>query len=238
VGSYGFGITAGPDGNIWTGLNDNNHVQDKIEGFKPDGTPIGPFNTLTPFALLTGVASGRDGKLWFVELGVNGLGRFDPTTLTWDGEASFPTSNSSAYFVTAGPDDPTTMNKTVWSTEFGNNKVAQYVIDGMPFGPGGGGGGAATPRRPGVIAGLVTPNPIALGDDQALVLPSSQERNPQISSVRNRQFSQRPAGNDLLVSAVSNQHLQNKTGHDEFFAGFDGLDLLAGLDAEFLLSRG
>jgi virginiamycin B lyase len=229
-GSFGLCITAGVDGNVWVGLTDFHDapVHDLIEGFTPAGTPIGPFPTLPTFADPQGVASAGDGKLYFVEYAANALARFDPVGLTWDGEARYPVANSRPVSVTAGPDDPVTLNKTVWSTEFARDKVAQYVIDGMPLSP----VDEQPPSmhiQPGERAAL-----LATPKSECSDLASRESRPLARSLATERFFLQQPA-DDLLGTVWSSQRVNGKRDHDQLFAGLGGLNLSTCLDGEFFL---
>ncbi len=112
-----FGITTGPDGNIWfTDANPNNEQ-------------IGEYNigtgTFTEFPLplptgdgLTEITNGSDGNLWFVESTGNRIGKINPGTgqIT---EFVIPTLNSMPFGITTGPDG------NLWFTEQAGNKIGQ-----------------------------------------------------------------------------------------------------------------
>lgn len=99
-----FGITVGPDGNLWfTGGMGVGYI-----------TPAGQ---VTEFALPTGVfgassiAKGSDGNLWFIDN--LGVGRVTPAGQVT--EYPVPTANSMPQSITAGPDG------TLWFTELNTN---------------------------------------------------------------------------------------------------------------------
>jgi streptogramin lyase len=233
-GLNGYGITAGPDGNVWTTLSDGFYSgsQDQIEGFTPDGTPIGPFPTLTPRFGIEGITCGGDGELYFCGQG-GLLGRFNPATLTMDGEATYPTSGS-PIFLTAGPPDPATLDMTVWSTESIANKVAQYVIDGMPLRPANGRHPAPHPR-PGGEAALLPPTPRAAVGASAPGFPAPQQSKPSARGTSAEQLLLQQPERDILSAVLGSQRVTGEKGHDQVFAGLAGPELPAGQDAEFLL---
>jgi virginiamycin B lyase len=73
VSSSPWGITAGPDGNLWF----TEHSGNKIGRITPAGVitefPI-PTRRSGPF----GITAGPDGNLWFTETNGNKIGAFDP----------------------------------------------------------------------------------------------------------------------------------------------------------------
>jgi virginiamycin B lyase len=231
-GDNGYGITAGPDGNVWTTLDGyDSGGQDLIEGFTPDGTPIGPFPTLTPRFYIEGITCAGDGELYFC--GQRGLlGRFNPAALTMDGEAAYPTDGN-PIFLTAGPTDPDTMNMTVWSSEAIANKVAQYVIDGMPLRPADGRPPAPHPRHGGGAA-LLLPGPRAAAVASAPGFPAPQRSNPPAGGARAEPlFLQEPA-RDTPSAVLRGRCVTGAKGHDLLFAGPEGPDLPAGPGADSL----
>src|SRR3954466_11485884 len=74
--SQPFGITKGPDGNVW--------FAEKGAGTpKPIGH-IAPDGTITEFPTAAGstpydITAGPDGNLWFTDQGLNGVGRITPS---------------------------------------------------------------------------------------------------------------------------------------------------------------
>jgi virginiamycin B lyase len=73
AGSEPYGITFGPDGNLWfteyaTGAN-------KIGRYDPSTANFAEFAIPTASALATSIVLGSDGALWFTESGTNRIGR-------------------------------------------------------------------------------------------------------------------------------------------------------------------
>ena len=107
LSSAPFGITAGPDGNMWFTEQSGSNIG-----------RITPSGTITEYPLpssynLFGITAGPDGNLWFV--GTNGkIGKITPSgTIT---EFAVQGANSSAEGITAGADG------NLWFTEpFANN---------------------------------------------------------------------------------------------------------------------
>jgi streptogramin lyase len=92
----GFGITSGPDGNLWFTEPDGND----IGRITPSGT-ITEFPVPTATCFLGDIVAGPDGNLWFTEQDGNKIGRITPSgTIT---EFPVPTSNSVPAGITAGP---------------------------------------------------------------------------------------------------------------------------------------
>ena len=69
-----FGITAGPDGNLWF----TESVSNKIGRITPTGS-ITEFSIPTSNSSPEDIAAGPDGNLWFVERLGNAIGRITPT---------------------------------------------------------------------------------------------------------------------------------------------------------------
>jgi streptogramin lyase len=94
-----WGITAGPDGNLW-------YVSESSAGSLIGRvTPAGDITTFAvPTALpgLTGITTGPDGNLWFTEATANKIGRITPSgTIT---EFALPASETEPSGIVAGPD--------------------------------------------------------------------------------------------------------------------------------------
>jgi virginiamycin B lyase len=104
---YPFGITAGPDGNVWFA----EITGDKIARISPKGK-IAEFPLPSSRSNPLGITSGLDGNLWFTEHGRNRIGKISP-----DGkilaELSIPTIDSYPNGITTGPDG------NIWFTEGG-----------------------------------------------------------------------------------------------------------------------
>jgi streptogramin lyase len=96
-GANSFGLTAGPDGNVWFTDSTGNKVG-----------RITPAGAVTEFPILTaggnpfGITTGPDGNLWFTELEGSRIGRI--TTAGVVSEFPTPTANTPLYGITTGPD--------------------------------------------------------------------------------------------------------------------------------------
>src|SRR6516225_9542567 len=83
-----FGITAGPDGNLWIA-----EQADKIGRITPAGTITEFFQGITPNSWPSGITAGPDGNLWFTENGASKIGRITPAG-TLLNQFSTPTASS------------------------------------------------------------------------------------------------------------------------------------------------
>jgi streptogramin lyase len=116
-GSSPYGITTGPDGNLWF----TEWLADKIGRITPSGT-ISQFQIPTATSHPYGITAGPDGNLWFAEEGGDKIGRITPSgTIS---EFQTPTANSSPYGITAGPDG------NLWFTESLGNKIGRITPSG------------------------------------------------------------------------------------------------------------
>jgi streptogramin lyase len=105
-----FGITAGPDGNLWfaeynigkVGRMTTSGIFTEFSISTPDGDPYR-------------IATGPDGNLWFTETLANNIGRI--TIVGVFSEYPVPTASSYPYDIAAGPDG------NLWFTEFYGNKI-------------------------------------------------------------------------------------------------------------------
>ncbi len=101
-----WGITAGPDGNLWFA----EQAGDRIGRITPDGTITEfPPQPLPEWSQPINIATGPDGNLWFTELGANKIGR-----ITTDGtitEFPIPTPSRTPWGIAAG------RGNKVWFTE-------------------------------------------------------------------------------------------------------------------------
>ena len=104
-----YGITAGPDGNLWFTegtssqigrITPTGQVTEFSAGITPDGSP-------------TGITAGPDGNLWFTEEDPSQVGRITPTGQVTEFAAGI-TPGSDPYGITAGPDG------ILWFAEEGN----------------------------------------------------------------------------------------------------------------------
>src|SRR5262245_5361832 len=96
-----FGVTAGPDGNIWFTENGTNRIGRALPSGEITEFSLPPAEeVLDPFSIV----SGSDGNLWFTL--ANAIGRITP-----NGEhtAEFPAN--SPFVITSGPDG------ALWFTE-------------------------------------------------------------------------------------------------------------------------
>src|SRR5437016_726392 len=95
-GSEPYGITAGPDGNLWF----TEIMASRIGRITPAGVT-------TEFALASGseptdITAGPDGNLWFAEFQGNNIGKITPGGMVM--EFPVPAGGSFPQGITAGPD--------------------------------------------------------------------------------------------------------------------------------------
>ena len=112
AGSAPYGITAGPDGNLWFTESQAN----QIGTINPTTHALSEFPILTDGSGPLGITAGPDGNLWFAEYTANQIGMINPTTHTVT-EFAIPTSNSNPEGVAAGPDG------NIWFTESTGNNI-------------------------------------------------------------------------------------------------------------------
>jgi streptogramin lyase len=107
-----YGITAGPDGNIW--LTVASYGGSYIGSINPTTHDITEFaGTIDP----RDITVGPDGNLWFSDRGANSIGMFNLTTHAIT-EFPVPTPNASLeYGIATGSDG------NLWFTEYNANKV-------------------------------------------------------------------------------------------------------------------
>ena len=117
--SHPFGITAGPDGNLWFTENLGN----KIGRITPAGTITEFSSVFAPFSGLNGITAGPDGNLWFTEVLANKVGRITPAGTITEFSTGL-TANSTPLGITAGPDG------NLWFTETSANKIGQITPTG------------------------------------------------------------------------------------------------------------
>ncbi len=118
--SQPFGITAGPDGNLWftEGLGNGNKIG-KV-------TTTGSFTEYpvpTPNSFPSGITGGPDGNLWFTEDFGNKIGKV--TTTGSFTEYPVPTANSGPISIADGPDG------NLWFTEGSGSKVGKVTTSGV-----------------------------------------------------------------------------------------------------------
>ena len=106
-----YGITAGPDGNVWF----TERYAERIGRISPDGA-ITEFSTADVWP--TGIAAGSDGNLWFTEWLSDNIGRVTPQGVITE----FP--SGAAYDIAAGPDG------NLWFTETNGNSIGRITTEG------------------------------------------------------------------------------------------------------------
>jgi len=117
-GSSPFGITAGPDGNLWFTENTGN----KIGRITTSGV-ITEFAVPTSGSSPFGITKGPDGNLWFTEFfGVGKIGRITTAGVVIN-EFPIPTGLSRPEGITAGP----ARTASVWFTEVMGNKIGKIT---------------------------------------------------------------------------------------------------------------
>ena len=112
-----FGITKGPNGNIWF----TEPTQSRIGTVTVSGNVANyqEFN-LAPGTEPYGIAAGPDGALWFTQASANKIGRITVTgTVT---EYSVPTPNARPTGIVAGTDG------AMWFTEFRAGKLGRIAV--------------------------------------------------------------------------------------------------------------
>jgi len=118
AGSQPYGITMGPDGNVWF----TEEVGNKIGRITP-----GSVNTIAEFPIPgfgpQGITAGPDGNLWFTEYFANNIGRITPGSPNTVTEFPIPTVGSFPSCITVGPDG------NLWFTEYLGNKIGRITPD-------------------------------------------------------------------------------------------------------------
>ncbi len=109
-----FGITAGPDGNIWFTENQ----ADQIGMINPTTHAVSEFPIPTASSGPLGITAGPDGNIWFTEYAANQIGEINATTHAVT-EYAVPTANSGPSGITAGPDG------NIWFTEINGNQIGE-----------------------------------------------------------------------------------------------------------------
>ena len=132
-----FGITAWPtDGRMWFTefCNPVQSSMDKIGSLDPSANPNFFEKTLqSGGALLSGIAAGPDGMVWFVERSPSQgrVGRYNPSG-SGSAECTLPVWQSEPMMIAAGPDGK------MWFTEYAGNQIgvadpANFVCPQKPF---------------------------------------------------------------------------------------------------------
>jgi streptogramin lyase len=117
AGSGPWGITAGPDGNLWFAEVSANKIVRR--------TPDGVF-TEFPLGANTGprdMTAGPDGNIWFNEISANKIARITPDGAVM--EFAVPTPASDLVGITPGPDG------NLWFTEQTGNKIGRITLAGV-----------------------------------------------------------------------------------------------------------
>jgi streptogramin lyase len=117
-----WGITSGPDGNLWFSEAHNPEDVSFVGNITTGGT-INTFSTgleHTP----EGITPAPDGNLWFTEPGSNTIGNIQPTSTSTVNHYAIPTSNSDPVDITIGSDG------NLWFTEGATNKIGVITTGG------------------------------------------------------------------------------------------------------------
>ncbi len=118
AGSGPYGITGGPDGNVWFTEEIGNH----IGRITPAGS-IAEYSVLTASAAPIGITAGPDGNLWFSEHTADKIGKITTGGVVAT-EYPVPTAAAAPFGITAGPDG------NLWFTEQNGNKIASITTAG------------------------------------------------------------------------------------------------------------
>jgi streptogramin lyase len=124
-GSAPWGISNGPDGNLWFTERASavSRASDNVARITPSGT-------VTQFRLTGeqsrnawGIAAGSDGDLWFTEWSADTIGRINPTTHEIT-EFPIPTPESEPEGITAGPEG------NMWFTDYYESRIGRITATG------------------------------------------------------------------------------------------------------------
>jgi streptogramin lyase len=114
-----FGITVGPDGNLWfTEVGSG-----RIGRITPQGTVTEFSAGITAGSAPEGITTGPDGNLWFTEYSGNRIGRITPKGDVTEFTSGI-TANSSPYRITGGPDG------NLWFTQ-GLDQIGRITPQGF-----------------------------------------------------------------------------------------------------------
>jgi streptogramin lyase len=120
---YGYGLTSGPDGNVWFADPDGTGTVSEIGEISPGGT-------VNEFALPSGgvtrsLATGPEGDIWFTDEGTKKIGRLVPCALPCTPTITeFSTglnAGASPFWIALGP------NGDMWFTDHGTAKAIGEV---------------------------------------------------------------------------------------------------------------
>jgi streptogramin lyase len=117
-GTGTFGVTAGPDGNVWFTEGNAN----KIGRINPITEVITEFPVPTAGGFPFGIVAGPDGNLWFVENVGNRIGRITPAGVITE----FPfLASGGLHNIAVGPDG------NLWFNEYFGNKIGRITPLGV-----------------------------------------------------------------------------------------------------------
>jgi streptogramin lyase len=119
-GAGPYGITAGPDGNLWFTEYDGN----RIGRITPAGVVTEFSAGITAGAGPYGITAGPDGNLWFTEPSGNRIGRITPAGFVTEFSAGI-TAGAGPFLITAGPDG------NLWFTERLGNRIGRITPAGV-----------------------------------------------------------------------------------------------------------
>ena len=114
-----WGITAGPDGNLWFAENN----KDMVARITPSGTVTEFSDGISAGAFPYSITTGPDGNVWFTE-GGKGIGRIDPSTGTVTEFTTGIAPGSDPEGITAGPDG------NLWFTEYNAHTIGRITPSG------------------------------------------------------------------------------------------------------------
>jgi hypothetical protein len=111
-GGQPFGITAGPDSNLWFTEFSGNQIGRITPAGAITESPIPTANSEP-----SGIAAGPDGNMWFTEFFGNKIGRITP-----DGTINETPGGNQPFGIAAGPDG------NLWFAEINGNQVGVLVV--------------------------------------------------------------------------------------------------------------
>jgi uncharacterized repeat protein (TIGR01451 family) len=117
-GSQLWGITGGPDGNVWFA----ERIVNKIGRITLAGV-VTEFTVPTASSQPDGLTGGPDGNVWFTEDAGNKIGRITPAGAFT--EFTIPTGSSSPTAIVTGPDN------NLWFTERVANRIGRVTTAGV-----------------------------------------------------------------------------------------------------------
>lgn len=124
-GNTPYGITAGPDGNLWF----TEYYGNKI-GKITSGGVITMFLIPTSLSSPEGITAGPDGNIWFTENSANKIGRITSSGVIT--EFPIPSSNTNQWGATNGPRDIISgPDGNLWFTEFIGNRIGRITPNGV-----------------------------------------------------------------------------------------------------------